>query len=270
MAVAFGQGGDRVITNTSAGPATLPPTNSTTTGPAAAAATLAALQNANFMKIMLAEITTQDPTKPEDTSQMVQEMESMQQLANTQVQAYQNNLKFAQQLVGQQVNVQQQLSKTELATEQAVGLNPSVGSGTNFGVVTSFKDINQSVYVTVGGNDYPIGNISQVKPPSSSPSTRATAAQAMLGRTVAVTLPASVGAPASSASGKVTGCPSILPATSSSAWAPSRCPTAPSPAFPARRRFSPPAGRAGAAARGWARNRPPPPAARRAGCRAHR
>jgi flagellar hook assembly protein FlgD len=199
-------GGDRVMIDPSASPTTLPPTNSTLSGAAAASATSAALQNANFMQIMLAEITTQDPTQPEDTSQMVQEMESMQQLANTQAQAYQNNLKFAQQLVGEQVNVQQQqLSATDLATQQAEGLNPSVGSGTNSGSVTSFKDIDQSVYVTVGGYDYPIANVTQVMPPSNSPSTLASAAQAMLGHTVGYTLPATASTPASSASGQVTG-----------------------------------------------------------------
>jgi flagellar basal-body rod modification protein FlgD len=190
----------------STSPTTLPPTNSTASGAAAASATSAALQNANFMRIMLAEITTQDPTQPEDTSQMVQEMESMQQLANTQAQAYQNNLKFAQQLVGEQVNVQQQqLSATDLANQRAEGLNPSVGNATNSGTVTSYKDISQTVYVTVGGYDYPIGNVSQVMPPSNSPSTLAAAAQAMLGKTVAWTIPASAGAPASSASGQVSG-----------------------------------------------------------------
>jgi flagellar hook assembly protein FlgD len=199
-------GGERVMIDPSASPTTLPPTNSTASGAAAASATSAALQNANFMQIMLAEITTQDPTQPEDTSQMVQEMESMQQLANTQAQAYQNNLKFAQQLVGEQVNVQQQqLSASDLANEQSQGLNPSTGDGTNSGTVTSYKDINQSVYVTVGGYDYPIANVTQVMPASNSPSTLAAAAQSMLGNTVGYTIPATTTTPASGASGQVTG-----------------------------------------------------------------
>jgi flagellar hook assembly protein FlgD len=193
--------------STTLDPSTLPPTSSTTaSGAAAATATSAALQNANFMQIMLAEITTQDPTQPEDTSQMVQEMESMQQLANTQAQAYQNNLKFAQQMIGQQVNVQeQQLDATDLATQQSEGLNPNVGSGTVNGTVTSFKDINQSVYVTVGGYDYPIANVTQVMPATNNPSTLSTVAQQMLGTTVGWTTPATSTSAASSSSGVVTG-----------------------------------------------------------------
>lgn len=193
--------------STSMDPSVLPPTNSTTaTGAAAATATSAALQNANFMQIMLAEITTQDPTQPEDTSQMVQEMESMQQLANTQAQAYQDNLKFAQQMVGQQVNVQQQqLSAADQATEQSEGLNPNVGSGTVTGTVTSFKDINQSVYVTVGGYDYPIANVTQVMPAGNNPNTLSTVAQQMLGTTVGWNQSATATTAASSGSGVVTG-----------------------------------------------------------------
>jgi hypothetical protein len=141
-----------------------------------------AFRNADFLKIMLSEITTQDPMQPEDTAKMVEEMQQLQLLSNTQYQAFRDDLKWAQQLIGQRVNVQQQaIDDTTKQTQINAGLNPDVGFSTVTGAVTSFRQSGQSVYVTVNGHDYPIANVAQVLPPKDDPTTLASIANQLLG-----------------------------------------------------------------------------------------
>jgi hypothetical protein len=152
---------------------------------AAATAQANAFRNADFLKIMLSEITTQDPMQPQDTSKMVEEMQQLQQLSNTQYQAFRDDLKWGQQLIGQTVNVQQQaIDGTAKQTEINAGLNPDVGYGTVTGMVTSFRQSGQSVYVTVNGHDYPIANVGQVLPPKNDPTQLADIAGHLLGTKV--------------------------------------------------------------------------------------
>ena len=108
---------------------TLLPATTTSSGLGTSAASQ--LRTTDFMSIMLAEITNQDPTNPEDTSTMVTEMQEIQSLANSQFQALQNNLKWSQTMIGQQVTVgQMQATTTQQQALEQAGITPGVGSDT--------------------------------------------------------------------------------------------------------------------------------------------
>lgn len=163
-------------------------TAAATSSAASATSQANAFRNADFLKIMLSEITTQDPMQPQDTSKMVEEMQQLQQLSNTQYQAFRDDLKWGQQLIGQSVNVQQQaIDDTTKQSEINAGLNPDVGFATVTGTVTSFRQSGQSVYVTVNGHDYPIANVGQVLPPKDDPTQLANIAGHLLGTQVTYT-----------------------------------------------------------------------------------
>ena len=143
-----------------------------------------AFRQADFLKIMLAEVTSQSPFDPQDTGKMVENLQKLQELANTTYAKYRADITWAQQLVGQSVSVQQSpLTAAELqeATEQ--GLRPDVGYGQVTGPVTSFRTVKEKVWLTVGGKDYPIDNLKQVQPESAS-TALGSAAAAALGRQV--------------------------------------------------------------------------------------
>lgn len=149
-----------------------------------------AFRQADFLKIMLTEITNQNPMDPTDTSKMVDGMQKLQELANTTYQKYRSDITWAQNLVGKSVNVQQS-SLTEAEKKALVdkGVNVDVGYGSVDGTVTSFRMVEETVYVTVQPADptatakeYPIDNVKQITPDARDPSVLANVAGNLLGR----------------------------------------------------------------------------------------
>lgn len=160
---------------------------------------MSAFRQADFLKIMLTEITHQSPLDPQDTSKMVEQMQQLQELANSTYTKFRADITWAQQLVGQQVQVQQQaLTRDELADYRNKGLNPDVGYAQVGGKVSSFRIVEQTVYVTVNGKDYPIDNLKQIVPTRDDPAYLALMAAQMLGKEVVY------GTDAGVASGRVT------------------------------------------------------------------
>jgi len=167
--------------------ATSPITSSTSTG-GLLDAQAQAFRNADFLKIMLSELAQQDPMKPQETSKIVEGMQKLQELANTQYTKFRADISWGQQLLGQTVNIQQQMiSEGEKQKLLNVGLNPDVGFGNKDGKVSSFRQVGETVYVTIGDYDYPIDNVKQVRPEATSgndPDYLANIAGNLLGRTV--------------------------------------------------------------------------------------
>jgi flagellar hook assembly protein FlgD len=161
-------------------------TNSSTQSSAAAADTQAsAFRNADFLKIMLSELAHQDPLAPQETSKIVENMQKLQDLANTQFTKFRGDLSWAQQLMGKSVNVQQSMisagEKQKLIDQ---GLNPDVGFGNVKGEVSSFRQVKETVYVTIADHDYPIDNVKQVLPQHNNPDTLSNLAANLVGKTV--------------------------------------------------------------------------------------
>lgn len=154
--------------------------------PAAAGDSTSAFRNADFLKIIMSEITNQDPLNPQDTSKLVESVQQLQQLANTTYQGFRSDLTWAQQLMGQTVSVQQQaLTPDQKQALLDKGLKPDVGYAQVSGKVTSFRTIDQKVYVTVGDKDYPMDNVKQIVPDAQHSQYLATMADQLLGKQVA-------------------------------------------------------------------------------------
>ncbi len=142
-------------------------------------------RNADFLKIMLAEVTNQSPFDPQETSKLVENMQKLQELANSTYDKYRADLKWAQDLMGKTVNVQQQAldaKQTEALSNK--GLKPDVGYGNKNGTVTSFRVVDETVYVTVNDKDYPVDNVKQVIPDTNGADALAAAANQLLGRKI--------------------------------------------------------------------------------------
>jgi flagellar hook assembly protein FlgD len=150
-----------------------------------ATSSASAYRDADFMKILLAEVTTQDPTNPMDTDKMISGIQQLQQLANTSFQKTRDDIRWAQDLVGKTVNVTQMgITDTEAKKLQDKGLIPDIGYGNLDGRVESFRIVDETAYVSIGGKDYPIDNVKQVRTSSKDPAALGAAAQQYLGTTV--------------------------------------------------------------------------------------
>jgi flagellar hook assembly protein FlgD len=145
-----------------------------------------AFRTADFLKVMLSELSHQDPMSPQDTSKIVENMQKLQELANTQYTKFRNDVGWAQNLMGQQVEVQQQggLDEKTITAYMNRGLNPDVGFANKSGVIKSFRVLGESVYVQVGDYDYPIDNVKQVIPNAKDPATLSRVADQLMGREV--------------------------------------------------------------------------------------
>jgi hypothetical protein len=138
---------------------------STTNRAGADSFSASAFREADFMAIMLAEITQQDPLDPADTSDMVKGMQQLQELANTQFEKYRKDIDWAQNLMGQTVTVgQANMTQNEYDSALERGLNPDRGFGTATGPVVYFRNVGESVWVRIGEYDYPIDNVQTVAP----------------------------------------------------------------------------------------------------------
>lgn len=166
---------------------TISPLNTATTGGSTSASqTLGAFRDADFLKIMLSELTNQDPFQPQETGKLVENVQKLQELANTTYQKFRSDLSWAQQLMGQTVSVQQQaISPEEKQALLDKGIHPDVGYQQVNGKVTSFRVIDQSVYLTIGEKDYPMDNVKQIVPDGQHSEYLATMANQLLGKDVA-------------------------------------------------------------------------------------
>lgn len=163
----------------------VPPVTSASSSLTAAQSQADAFRNADFLKIMLSEITSQDPLQPQDTSKIVENMQKLQDLANSQYTKFRDDVRWGQDLIGKQVNVQQQsISDSAAQAEINQGLAPDVGYGNVTGKVDAFRQVGQTVYVTVNGHDYPIDNVKQVVPLKNDPAQLADLAGHLLGTKV--------------------------------------------------------------------------------------
>lgn len=124
-----------------------------------------AFRQADFLKIMLAEVTSQSPFDPQETSKLVENMQKLQELANTTYEKFRSDIQWGQDLMGKEVRVQQ-MPITPAEQEKLVnkGLRPDVGYAQVQGRVESFRVVDESVYITIGGKDYPIDNLKQLVP----------------------------------------------------------------------------------------------------------
>jgi hypothetical protein len=142
-------------------------------------------RDADFMAIMLAEITQQDPMNPSETSELVKGMQQLQQLANSRYEKYRDDVSWGQNLMGQRV-VAGQVSMGDAEYEAHVerGLAPDRGYGTVFGEVQFFRTVGESVWVRIGEKDYPIDNVQAVEPAAPQESYYTGIADQLLGRRV--------------------------------------------------------------------------------------
>ena len=145
-----------------------------------------AFRNADFLKIMLSELGHQDPFSPQETSKIVENMQKLQELANTQFTKFRSDLGWAQNLLGKEINVQQaMIGEPERLAMINQGLHPDVGYGNVTGKVTSFRQVGEAVYVTVNDKDYPVDNVRQVVPEAqNNPQHLTDVASSLLGLTV--------------------------------------------------------------------------------------
>ena len=145
-------------------------------------------RNADFLKIMMSELSQQDPFKPQETSQIVENMQKLQELANTQFNKFRGDQTWAQDLIGKSVDAKQMaISDDQKKALVQAGLNPDVGYGNVSGPVDSYRVVNQTVYVSIGGKDYPTDNVTQVNPSTGSATYLAELANSLLGRQVSYT-----------------------------------------------------------------------------------
>ncbi len=147
--------------------------------------TTKAFRNADFLRIMLTEVTSQNPFDPQETSKLVENMQKLQDLANSTYTKFRADVKWANDLMGQDVRVQQQtIDPKEVQAQKDKGLKPDVGYGQITGKVESFRVVDEAVWVTVKGKDYPIDNLKQIIPKNNDATYLATMADQLLGKTV--------------------------------------------------------------------------------------
>lgn len=145
-----------------------------------------AFRTADFLAVMLSELKHQDPMSPQDTSKIVENMQKLQELANTQFTKFRNDVRWAQDLMGQTVEVQQQggLDDKAIADLVSRGLSPDTGFASKNGTISSYKVVGEMVYVQVGDYDYPIDNVKQVTPRTKDPDVLTRIANELMGRSV--------------------------------------------------------------------------------------
>lgn len=144
------------------------------------------MSSGDFIKIMLTELTQQDPFEPSKVSDMVTNIREIQSLLSAQEEDQRSDLSWGNELVGKTVTVGQTLlSESEYSGLVDDGLNPDVGSGTVTGTVTGFKVIDNQVWVGVGGLDYKIDNVQSMTPSTTNAdtSTLAEICGSFIGRT---------------------------------------------------------------------------------------
>ena len=150
----------------------------------------AAFREADFMAIMLSEITNQDPFEPTETAKMVENMQKLQELSNSKFEKFRDDIRWAQDLVGKDVTANQQfLTAEEQQGLEIRGVLPDPGFGIVEGQVDSYKVVGENVWISIDGRDYPIDNIQQIKPPGEDTMGYANLADNLLGNEVTYIAP---------------------------------------------------------------------------------
>jgi hypothetical protein len=145
----------------------------------------AALRDADFMSLMLAEITNQDPFNPTETSKMVEGMQQLQELANSRYTKFRDDIRWAQDLMGSEVSVTQaNVTAAEAQRLSEQGLNPDVGFSSVQGNVEGFRVVDEQVWMRIDGNDYPLDNVRSISPNGGSGDALGAWAERILGREV--------------------------------------------------------------------------------------
>jgi flagellar basal-body rod modification protein FlgD len=121
------------------------------------------LDTGAFMKMLISELSNQDPTSPMDSTQIVQQV--------SQIRAIQSNTQLTETLkdvsLGQAV-----ATASSLLGKQISGLNDQSAKVT--GKVDSVTVADGTVKIHVGSNTLSIDNISEILPESSTSSTATT------------------------------------------------------------------------------------------------
>jgi hypothetical protein len=143
-------------------------------------------READFLAVMLTEITHQDPFQPTETAKMVEQMQQLQSLANSNFEKYRADIQWADRLVGKDITVTQvDLDPAEAAVLSERGVNADIGFGSVTGTVSTYRTVGEQVWVTIGGKDYPIDNVQGIAPPAQAdPGRLAELSAGLLGRTV--------------------------------------------------------------------------------------
>ena len=145
----------------------------------------AAMRDADFMSLMLAEVSNQDPFNPTETSKMVEGMQQLQELANSRYDKFRNDIRWAQDLMGSEVSVSQaNLTADEATRLREQGLDPDVGFASVTGVAQGFRVVDEQVWVQVDGKDYQLDNVRSISPNSGSGDALGSWADRILGREV--------------------------------------------------------------------------------------
>ncbi len=140
-------------------------------------------READFMKIMLAELSQQDPFEPQETSKIVEGMQKLQDLANSRFEKFRDDQRWAQDLVGKTVTAQEMiLTDGEARALVERGLAPGRGYASVNGTVDAFRVHNETVYVEIEGKHYAIDNVRQVQPGGHDTRYLAELAQGLIGR----------------------------------------------------------------------------------------
>ncbi|TVR44299.1 MAG: hypothetical protein EA402_07520, partial [Planctomycetota bacterium] len=124
-----------------------------------------AFRDADFLSIMLAELSNQDPFEPMETSKLVENMQKLQELSNTRFERYRNDLRWSQELIGQEVTVNQNaLREQEVQALRNRGFNPDVGYGVVTGTVSGYRTMGETVWITIDNKDYKLDNVQRIEP----------------------------------------------------------------------------------------------------------
>jgi len=142
-------------------------------------------RDADFMKIMLSELTQQDPFKPQETSKIVENVQKLQELANTRFSKFRDDLRFAQDVSRKEITIAQaSISEPEAQRLAQRGLDLDRGFGQVTGVVESFRVVDEQVFVRIGDKDYNLDNLRQISPDQEDNTHLVELAQGLLGRQV--------------------------------------------------------------------------------------
>lgn len=124
-----------------------------------------AFREADFLQIMLQEVTNQDPFEPQKTAELVENMRKLQELANVNYEKFRGDINWAQDLVGREVTVgQANIPESEAQLLRERGVKVDTGFQNVTGQISSYRVVGETVWVTVNDQDYPIDNIKGVSP----------------------------------------------------------------------------------------------------------
>ncbi|WP_168582415.1 flagellar hook capping FlgD N-terminal domain-containing protein [Gephyromycinifex aptenodytis] len=140
-----------------------------------------ALDADDFMKLLVAQMRYQDPSKPADTTAMMQQTASMAMLerVNEMTTSAESMAKAAEKLTASNNDLMAYYAtqRVEQRMSAAVGLiganisfaNPADASQTLDGVVETVKFDESGPILIVGGTSVPLGSVKSVKAPASAP-----------------------------------------------------------------------------------------------------